>query len=46
MVSANEKALSLARSYKINRTVSILSFITIFSGLIYSILGKEGSNET
>jgi hypothetical protein len=44
MVSDNEKALAQARVYKTTKTIAVTSFITMFAGLTYGILGKESSN--
>jgi hypothetical protein len=43
-VSDNEKAVAQARAYKATKTVALTSFLTMFAGLTYGILGKEGSN--
>jgi hypothetical protein len=44
MVSDNEKALAQARVYKATKTVALTSFLTMFAGLTYGILGKESNN--
>ncbi len=46
MVSDNEKALAAAKTYKITKTIALTSFVTMFAGLTYGILGKEGSSTT
>ena len=43
-VNDNEKALRLARTYKVTRTMGIASFLGFFGGLTYGILGKEGKS--
>ena len=43
-VSDNEKALRLAKTYKITKTVTLVSFLGFFGGLTYGILGKEGKS--
>ena len=43
-VNDNEKALRLAKTYKVTKTMAMASFIGFFGGLTYGILGKEGKS--
>lgn len=43
-VNDNEQALRLAKTYKVTKTVALISFIGFFGGLTYGILGKEGKS--